>query len=294
MSISNKISVIVINYKSAYYIDKLLKSIIRYRIKDIDEILIINNSPEESNEINRLIKNNTQQKISQIENNHNIGFACAANQGIKNANNDLVLLLNPDTLIIDRNSIRKLITTINSDFKIGAVGGKILKSDKKNYQLSATGPVSFLVGVFEFTIIKRFFPQNRWSYNFWLENKQKNRLIKATSLCGAFMLFRKIINNETVLFDEEFFLYLEDIDFGIRINNMKHKVILNTHAKILHHGGRSNQNRYRTDLHNWYLSRKMLFSKYLPPYQYFFIYIIFIIEESFLNLYHFLKNESAY
>ena len=85
-------------------------------------------------------------------------------------------------------------------------------------------------------------------------------------------------------------MYLEDIDFGIKINDLGYKVIFNPNSKIMHYGGGSTGSRYRTVLKYWYESRKIFFLKHSSTISGSFLYIIFTIEEFFLSLYHKIKN----
>lgn len=204
------------------------------------------------------------------------------------------MLLNPDCQIIDKRSIKILIEALDKNKKIGVVGGRIFKNTKKNTQMTATNQISFLVGLFEFTNLKKLWINNPWSKNFWVENNRIEKPIYVTSLCGAFIMFRKKINNHFNLFNNKFFLYLEDIDFGIKNNKNNFKVLFVPQAKIIHHGGKSNKSVYHSDLRNWYKSRYYLFDIYLPKYQSIILHSIFFIEEKLLSLYHFLKNEPRY
>lgn len=287
MSTSKKISLVTVTYNSEKTIFKLLKSL-KIIDKFIKEIIIIDNNSKKFDE-NKLKSTSTKIKI--IKNKNNLGFSKATNQGIKKAESDFVLLLNPDTYL-ENDSIKNIIYTIYKTPKVGAIGGKIL-NDKNQTAYTATNKPSFLIGLFEFTNLKKIFPNNKYSKIFWIEkNKQIDKPIKVTSLCGAFMLIRKEINNTLNLFNEDYFLYLEDIDFGIRINNKKHFVIFDPRSEIKHIGGSSTNNKYKTDLNSWYKSRKIFFKSHLNKTEGIILSIVFSIEEKILKLIQFIKNET--
>ena len=291
----NKITVTIVNYNSRKYLYKLVFSL--NKIDDlIKEIIIIDNQSDKKNkpDITKLKKIYKQSKKIILKiNKANLGFSKAVNQGIIRSKTEYILLLNPDTIILDNISIKNLLDKIERNPKISIIGGKII-NEKKECQLSATGPVNFLTGLFEFTNLKKIFPNNRFSRDFWLKNVDTNSCCNVTSLCGAFLLFRKIINNKINYFDEAFFLYLEDVDFGIKNTVFGNRVVYYPKSMILHYGGKSSTGKYNIDLHNWYKSRRTLFKKYLSKLQYITLSIIFSTEEILLRLYHFLKNESAY
>jgi len=288
VSIGKKISLVTVTYNSEKTIFKLLDSI-KLIDNQIKEIIVIDNNSNDFDK-NKIIS--ISKKIKIIINKKNLGFAKAINQGIKTSKSDFVLLLNPDTFLID-DSIKHSLELIFKNQKIGAIGGKIF--NQKNQRLyTATNKPTFLTGLFEFTNLKKIFPNNKFSKSFWMEkDKQIKKPTRVTSLCGAYMIIRKKINNKFNLFNEKFFLYLEDIDFGIKINENGYQVIFDPNSKIKHIGGASSKNKYKTDLNSWYKSRRIFFKQHLNNVEGIILSVIFSIEEKILKIIHFIKNEPS-
>lgn len=285
MSTGKKISLVVVTYNSERTIYRLLKSL-RFINKYIKEIIVIDNNSKKFNK-NKITS--ISKKIKIKINKKNLGFAKAVNQGIKISKSKIILLLNPDTYLID-NSIKHSINLIFNNEIIGAIGGKIFNKENE-IKYTATSNPTFMTGLFEFTNFKKIFPNNKFSKLFWVEKNNKiQKPIEVISLCGAFIITRKKINNKLNLFNEKFFLYLEDIDFGIKINRYGYKVIFDPNSKIIHIGGSSSKNKYKTDLKNWYISRKIFFKNHLNIIEGIILNSIFTIEEKILKLIHFLKN----
>lgn len=285
MSISKKVSLVIVTYNSEKTIYKLLTSLklIHNHLKEI--IIIDNNSKKfNSKKIKKISK-----KIHIIQNDKNLGFAKAVNQGIKISKSNFVLLLNPDTYI-ENKSILKTIAKIQKDNNIGAIGGFIL-NEKGKRQFTANNKPTFMTALFEFTLLKRIFPNNHYSKNFWIENHKIKSTTKVSSLCGAYMIIKKRIKRDLNLFDERFFLYLEDIDFGISINNKGYLVILDPESYVKHIGGASSNNKYKTDLKSWYQSRKLFFKKHQNKFNGIILTVIFSIEEFLLKKIQLLKDE---
>lgn len=287
MSTIKKITVVIVTYNSERTIFKLLSSL-KLINNLIKEIIIIDNNSLFFN------KNKVQKKSKKIRlfiNKKNYGFSKAVNQGINKSKSNFILLLNPDTYLPDK-SIIKTFNLIKNDRKIGAIGGKIY-GVKHNIQYSANRKPFFLTGLFEFTNLKKIFPKNRYSKLFWIESSEK--ILKPTevsSLCGAYMIIRKKINHKNNLFDKNYFLYMEDIDFGIKINQEGYKVIFDPRSHIFHIGGVSSKNKYKTDLKNWYKSREIFFKKHLVWFKAIILISIFKIEKIILDIYHFIKHDS--
>lgn len=283
MSISKKyykITVLIINYNSNKQTIKLLKSL-KLISNYINEILIIDNCSNEDLKISQF------NKINLIKNKQNKGFSKAVNQGIKIAKNDIILLLNPDTYL-ENDSIISSLKLLISNKKIAAIGGKI-KNINNNYVPSANSKADFFTAIFEFTNLKKIFPNNSFSNKFWIKTTQK-KPIEVESVCGAYIIFRKKINNKLNLFNEKYFMYLEDIDFGNKINSLGYKVIYDPNSEITHIGGSSNNSKYKTILKYWYKSRKIYFKDNSSPLEFFFINTLFSIEELLLKIYHFFTH----
>lgn len=286
MSTTKQISLVTVTYNSEKTIYKLLLSIktINYLIKEI--IVIDNNS--RFFEIQKIKKISSKIKI--IINKENVGYAKAVNQGIRISKSKYILLLNPDTYLID-DSIINTYNIIIDNKKIGAIGGKIFNKKRKNNYTANTKP-TFFTGLFEFTNLKKIFPNNIFTNKFWIEkNKKINKPIEVSSLCGAFLILRRKINKKLNLFNEKYFLYLEDVDFGIKINELGYKVIFDPNSHIIHIGGHSSKNKYKTDLKHWYESREVFFKKHLKPIPSIILILIFKIEKNILYLRNLIKND---
>lgn len=280
----SNISVVTVNYNSSVNTNTLIKSLIRIDTY-INEIIVIDNNSKDIQELN------VNGKVKIIKNNKNLGFAAAVNQGIKSAKSKYILLINPDCYLENKSILKSLNKIINNP-KIGAIGGKIKKADENKYHMTANSKPTFLTGLFEFTNLKKIFPNNKFTNKFWIEKTYKsNKPKRVNSLCGAYIILKKIIKNKFNLFDERYFLYMEDIDFGDKINKLRYYVIFDPESEITHIGGASSGSKYGTVLKHWYVSRKKYFKKHLNPIESTILTIVFIIEEKFLWIYHKIKAE---
>ncbi len=273
-----KFTLIIVNYNSSKNTNNLLLSIKKFIYQKINEIIIIDNN---SKDIKNL--NTKDLKIKLIKNNKNLGFAKAVNQGINKSTNDLIILLNPDTTIINT-SVLKTIELIEKDKDIGVIGGKIKYEHKKIF--TANNTPTFLIGLFEFTNLKKIFPNNKYTLDFWAEKNQKiTKPIEVSGICGAYLIFRKYDKKGNInYFNEDYFLYLEDLDFGLKMKAKGFKVVFDPRSEILHIGGASSNNKYNMALNYWYKSRKIFFKKHLNKVEGIILNIIFSIEELFLKM----------
>ncbi len=216
-----------------------------------------------------------------INSNKNLGFSKAVNVAIKNVATKYILLLNPDSVLI-KDNLQELVKIATSNDNISIVGGEMVNGKGQKYY-SATDNVNFLYAVFEFTILKKIFSSYKWANNFWLEKRNKSKTFECWSVCGAYMLFRRHINHKLNLFDERYFLYLEDLDFCLKNINLGKKVIFTRQTTIIHLGGQSTSNKYHMNLDEWYKSRKKFFEKQLSSKEFLFLDILYTLEEIFLK-----------
>ncbi|MFA6250361.1 MAG: glycosyltransferase family 2 protein [Candidatus Shapirobacteria bacterium] len=289
MSIVNKISIVIVNYNSTKKLNTLLVSLL-YIQKIISDIVIIDNNSQDIELIEK--PKLLRQKITLHRKNYNLGFSKAVNIGIKITKTENILLLNPDTKLID-NSVLRLVAFYLSNKKIGIIGGRLISEETGNFLNTANKfKPSFLSILAVMTNLQKIFPNSTYVRNFFYDKDTDiKKPVEVDSLCGAFMLFRKHSGKQINYFDEVFFLYLEDIDFCLQRKAKNFKVFLYPQAQIMHYGGFSSNSKYRISLRHWYNSRKVFSRKYLNHYENAFINFLFFIEKSFLSLYHNLKNE---
>jgi len=274
---TTKLDLVIVNYNSTKHLIKLIESI-KLINTIINSIIVIDNNSSDFDK-----KYFQKLKIKIIQNKQNIGFAKAVNQGIKLSKSNFILLLNPDTYITD-NSVLKSFNLIKKNEDIGIVGGKIKYPNNKPYLTANTKP-TFLTGLFEFTNLKKIFPKNKISKKFWIEScRNIKKPINVSSLCGAYLIFRKKVNKKLNLFNESFFMYMEDIDFGIKNNKEGYRVVFDPNSQVFHIGGVSSNNKYRTSLNYWYKSRKIFFKKHSNTLEGIILNIIFSLEEAFLKV----------
>jgi len=278
----SKVSIVIVNYNSTERLMQLLSSL-SFISTIIGEIIIIDNNS--SNFDKKKVTTGFRQTI--IVNKNNQGFSKAVNQGISISKHSVILLLNPDCLIVDSSPIHTF-NLINNNKYIGQVGGKIISSENKLRMYTATTMPDLFTAIFEFTNFKKIFNNNWATKKFWIETKYNiEKPILAHSLCGAYLFFRK---NIKLKFSEKYFLYMEDLDFGDIVNKNKLETWFDPSSKVYHYGGGSNNSKYRTVLRHWYKSRKVYFKNKLPILQNSIVMFIFLLEEFTLKIYNKLSN----
>ena len=214
-----------------------------------------------------------------IQNKKNLGFTGGSNVGIKCAlknNADYVLLLNNDT-IVDRKFLSEMIKLTESDEKIGIVCPKVFYSKPKIIQYAG---LKFNLNTGNTLLIG----------NNERDNGQFNEVLEMDFCGGTCMLVKKGVFRKIGLFDNRYFAYFEDTDFGFRARKAGYKIVFCPKARIWHKvsassGGQSNP------LKEYYMNRNniLFMKKHVSKWQ-FCRFLSYFIFESIINSLIFIKK----
>jgi GT2 family glycosyltransferase len=205
------VSIIIINYRTTQLIINCLTSIYKFTTDVGFEIIIVDNDPENGG--GELIKA-AFPAVRYINMDANVGFGRANNKGMQVAKGRYFLILNADTLVSD-NVIGRCVKRMDQQTDVIACGAMQYSSDGS--------PMNFYKSFNEFR--KTFFilPPNG------LTTKLLNRIYPEPSypdpnqhdwLVGAFMFVRRSGFEKTGGFDEDFFMYAEDVEWSGRLGKL--------------------------------------------------------------------------
>jgi GT2 family glycosyltransferase len=198
-------------------------------------IVIDNASTDGSAEV---VKKDFSQ-VSLIENSENRGFAAANNQGIAIAKGRYVLLLNPDTIILD-NAIEKTLSFADTHPESAVVGCRALNPDRTLQPTCFMFP-SILNMLLSSTYLYKLFPKSRFFGRERMTWWNRNDIREVDVVTGCFMFVRRKAIEQIGLLDERFFIYGEETDWCCRFKQAGWKVMFTPCANIIHLGGQSTQ-----------------------------------------------------
>tara|TARA_B100000575_G_C23135852_1_gene659835 strand:- start:1878 stop:3458 length:1581 start_codon:yes stop_codon:yes gene_type:complete len=197
-------------------------------------IVVDNNSVDGSVE---MIKNNFPNTII-INNKKNVGFSKANNQAIKIAKGDIVLMLNPDTVIQEK-TLKYVLNFINVTNNVGAVGIKMVDG-KGNFlpesKRSLPKPSTAFYKIFG---LSKVFPNSKKFGKYHLNFLDKDKIHEIDVISGAFLMTKKSVLEEVGFLDERFFMYGEDIDLSYRIQKKGYINYYLPDHSIIHYKGES-------------------------------------------------------
>jgi len=231
------LSIIVVSFNTKELLKQCLKSVFK-QTKGINfEIIVIDNaSIDRSPEIIQ----KESPKVVLIKNKKNLGFAAANNQGIKLARGKYILLLNSDT-VLKENSLKKMVDWMEKNQRVGISSCQLVY---QNGRLQGTGGYfpnllrifNWMFFIDDLPVIKEIFksfhphePKTSWLSSSYF---QKERL--QDWVMGAFFLMRKKVIDQIGLLDEEFFMYVEEVELCYRAKQAGWQVAYVPVTKIIH------------------------------------------------------------
>jgi GT2 family glycosyltransferase len=206
MSISstNRVAIIVLNWNGLKDTIECLRSLEKSDFEQFD-IIVVDNASSEPNTITTLEQygNDSRREITLLSNHKNLGFSGGVNTGIRHALSkgySHIALINNDA-VVEPTWIALLHNAFSCDDSVGAVTGSLIHKNKKT--IDSTGEIYTVWGL----------PFPRLRDRSIDELPESGYIFAATG--GGTMYHRRVFES-VGLFDETFFAYYEDVDFGFR------------------------------------------------------------------------------
>jgi hypothetical protein len=264
------ICIIIPNYNGVEHLTECLRSIYNQTLQDFSSIIVDNNSTDIS--VSYVKTNYPATKVIELDDNY--GFAKAVNIGIKyalkNYDPDYIVLLNND-VECDKNFLDELLKGFISE-EIGSVSPKMLNYFHRNI-IDGAGDIAS----------KRKLPFPRGRDEKDIGQYELSGYIFGA--CAGAVMYKSAVFKTTGYFDEDFFAFLEDVDFSFRLQYLGYKCYYNPKAVCYHKRGATiSSNR---SFHAFLLERNIITLR-VKNYP-FSVLILFSIYYQLERLYRFLK-----
>jgi GT2 family glycosyltransferase/lipopolysaccharide/colanic/teichoic acid biosynthesis glycosyltransferase len=285
------ISVIIVNYNVKEYLAQLLLSLERALQTISHEIIIVDNHSIDGS-VQFLKDKNFKVRI--IENDENLGFGRANNQALKICKGKYVVLINPDT-VVQENTFSRMIDFFDNTPDASVATCKII-DPAGNFSVDCRHSIPTpSVALWKVLGLSKLFPKSRifGQYNMTYLNSDQTYSIPAIS--GSFMMMKKEVLDQVGLFDEQFFMYCEDIDLCHRITQAGFKIYYFPETQIIHYKGESTKKDNLDYVKTFNKSLYQFFQKYYAPKSIFLfrwlVMIGILLRGAFIYVKSFLKNQ---
>jgi len=224
------VDIVIVNWNSGEYLKMCLTSILKKDNNNlINRIIIIDNNskdlfPADIPNDNRVIL---------IQNNQNVGFSKACNQGFRQCTAEFILLLNPDAMLLP-DTLSDSIHFMRQHNDIDILGCCLLDDQGVRTKSCCRFPSPVRI-FFDAAGLSKIAPKiftpasimTDWDH---LESRSVDMVM------GAFMFMRKNVFEKNGFFDERFFVYYEEVDFSKRLSAIQGKIFYNAFISAVHSG----------------------------------------------------------
>lgn len=242
------LSVIIVNYNVKYFLEQCLFSVLKAgRCIPMEVIVVDNNSTDGSAHYIQATFPQVRYHVSK----ENMGFAKACNYGLQLSLGTYILFLNPDT-ILPEDSLEKCVRFLNSRPNAGALGVRMLDGSGNFLKESKRGNPTLLNSFFKLSGISSLFPRSAFFSGYYMAHLDEHSTSAVPVLSGAFMMMHRNVPGTTGSFDEQFFMYGEDIDLSYRIQKAGFINYYFPEVSIIHFKGESTQKESYQYVHTFY------------------------------------------
>lgn len=266
------LSVVILNFNSGQFLLDCLESLNQVKDEANLEIWVGDNaSSDDSFESAQ----KRFPKFNYLKNDENLGFTKGNNLLLKKVKSEYILILNPDSKVLPR-TLKKMLNFMEENPKVGAASCRVEKENGEIDWASHRGIPT------PWASFKYYFLNDDSLYH--LTNRNLKEVHEVDSITGAFFLTRKEVLDKVGLFDEDFFMYGEDLDLCFRIKKAGYKIMYVPAVKIIHYKGISsgikkhssqittaNENSRKRSINAFYEAMIIFYKKHLAKNYPFFV-----------------------
>lgn len=228
-----QLSVVILNYNVRWFLQLCLESVNKAIANLEAEIIVVdNNSPDDSCAMVKVLF----PQVKLIENKENSGFPKGNNIGVAQAKGEYVCILNPDT-VVGEDTFQKILAFAKSQSDLGIVGCKLIDGTGKFLPESKRGIPKPFTAFGKVTGLYKILPSVFGKY--YASHLDENQIGEVEILVGAFMVMKRDTYLSVGGFDEDCFMYSDDIDLSYMILKSGKKNFYFGGTTVIHFKGES-------------------------------------------------------
>lgn len=237
------LSIVIVAYKSRDEIGACLQSIPR-KLRRANgarggtvEVVVVDNSPTERDGVGEVVRR-AAPWVTCVAAEANLGFGRANNLGFARTRGEFVLFLNPDT-VVNAAALEHCLARLEEDVEIGLISPKLVTADGSMDLACRRSIPTLWDGFCRASGLAAKWPRNTWVAGYNLTFLPEGESYDVGAINGAFMLgarwlFAEEVAEDGAVFDERFFMYGDDLDLCIRVNEAGFRVVYDGSVQITH------------------------------------------------------------
>lgn len=273
------LTLIIVNYYCESLVLDCITSInnstIASKGKDYFEIIVVDNGSNSN-----VLKENQGDEFKLIINKENKGFGAACNLGFKLSKSKYILFLNPDTKVF-KNTISNSIEFMESNQNVTVLGSQQLNENGEVLK-TCTTKLTLKKYIIKSLYLNKIFPKRFKSHEMTYWKHLDSRLVD--HVMGSFYMIKSEDFIKMNGFDEDYFVYYEDLDLSTRIIKNGGDICYNSDIKIYHETGGASKNFKPHRL--FYSLDSMIYygKKHFLKYEYYLLIVFILFVEPILRL----------
>ncbi len=229
------VAVIIVSYNSAAHLGECLRSVFAHSARTRVEVIVLDNA---SSDDSAALVRTQFPAVKLLTPGRNLGFAAGVNLAARHATADYLLLLNPDTVLLD-DAIDAIVKFARSSPRHGLYGARTFKPDGRVEPSSCWGlPTLWSLAMFA-TGLSSVARRHPWFDPESLGKWPRDTVREVGIISGCCLLVARPVWEKLGGFDERFFMYGEDADLALRARQSGYRPVICPKARLIHEVGQS-------------------------------------------------------
>nr|WP_315170096.1 glycosyltransferase family 2 protein [uncultured Flavobacterium sp.] len=230
-----QLSIIILNYNVRFFLEQCVLSV-QKALENIEgEIIIVDNA---SSDESCAMMQARFPEVKLIQNTENLGFSIGNNIGVAVAKGEYLCILNPDTVVAE-DAFLKVLAFAETQKNLGIVGVKLIDGSGNFLPESKRSVPTPWVAFTKVMGLYRWFPNVSIFTKYYAQHLHPDQTGKVDILVGAFMFLSRKLYLEVGGFDENCFMYSDDIDLSYQVLQKGKDNFYFHDTTVLHYKGES-------------------------------------------------------
>ena len=255
------LSVIIVTYNSRQEIGACLQSVPQKLGGRPVEILVVDNTSTDGTL--EFVRANFP-NVTALSAGGNVGFGAANNIGFARSKGEFLLFLNPDT-VLNEAALEHCLRRVREEPEVGILSPKLVLANGEMDLACRRSVPTVWDGVTRGLGLYRLFPKTKCFAGYNLTYLPENDTYQVGAVNGAFMMIRRCIFSQIGAFDDEFFMYGDDLDLCLRCSRQGFKVVYDGRYSVIHLKGCSSSKNYKVMSRALFAGTKQFYLKHFNP-----------------------------
>jgi GT2 family glycosyltransferase len=260
MPSSPDLSVCIVNWNTREDLGEAIASVLASGREVSLQLVVLDNASQDGSA--EMVRERFPE-VTLIQSAENLGFARGYNRAAARSSGRHLLMLNPDT-VVHSGALARLVAFLDSEPSAGAAGPRLLNLDG-SLQYSCRRFPTPMAALLRNTVLGRLAPHNHYTRDYLMADWEHDAVRPVDWISGAAMCIRRQAWEQIGGFDEGYFMYAEDMDWCWRAREAGWQVYYVPDAVIMHHIGRSSDQRPFTMVVAFHRSAGRFYRKHYAP-----------------------------